>query len=348
VAASVSHDIRGSINNLDFLVVTLSEVPEKQRAAIQSTLRRLKEIVDDLKARSKDPGNPVETETSPQEVVQILRRAVADKCVEYRSKGSVRIQFDEALPEGDLFAAVSEIGLFRVVSNLIDNAVESISGAGVVRVGIHAVDQHLVISVVDDGLGIAPELVNRLGARGVTYGKDGGSGLGLYFSKERVEAWGGYLAIESALGKGTRVNVTLPRAARPGAVASIGVPAGGPVVILDDDPTVHAMWRMRFKSDGLDVPMQTFQSEGEFRKWYSASGKLQQALFLFDYELSPSGNSGLDLIEEFGLAEQSILVTGRGDDSAVANRCASLGVRLLTKTMAPDAPLCVQAGEPNN
>jgi two-component system cell cycle sensor histidine kinase PleC len=80
-----------------------------------------------------------------------------------------------------------------------------------------------VITIADSGIGIPPRDVEKLGRpfeqveNQVTKSK-GGSGLGLAISRSLVELHGGTLAIESEIGMGTKVTVTLP--AEPGAASA--------------------------------------------------------------------------------------------------------------------------------
>ena len=63
------------------------------------------------------------------------------------------------------------------------------------------------------------------------------------------------------------------------------------------------------------------------------------ALFLMDYEISGSTESGLDLIETLGIQKQSILVTSRYEEKNIRERCESLGVRLIPKSMSGFVPI---------
>ena len=107
--------------------------------------------------------------------------------------------------------------------NLVENAIKYSPEGGRIEVRIADTPDRLRIDVQDEGLGIPPseqarifEKFYRLDAemtRGV-----GGSGLGLYISREIVEQMGGLLSVRSRRGSGSTFTVTLPRivsAARP-------------------------------------------------------------------------------------------------------------------------------------
>ena len=116
----------------------------------------------------------------------------------------------------DTAAYCDELRLKQVLVNLVENAIKYSPGGGSVEVRISDDEDRIRVDVRDEGLGIPPseqprifEKFYRLDAemtRGV-----GGSGLGLYISREIVEQMGGSLSVHSTLGAGSTFTLTLPR-----------------------------------------------------------------------------------------------------------------------------------------
>ena len=111
--------------------------------------------------------------------------------------------------------------LAQVLHNLLDNAIKYARGparialrAEAARAGLDPSPDGVVLSVADDGPGIAPQHLPRLTERFYRAddgpGAKNGSGLGLAIVKHIVGRHGGRLAIESTPGQGTRVSVWLP------------------------------------------------------------------------------------------------------------------------------------------
>jgi signal transduction histidine kinase len=71
-------------------------------------------------------------------------------------------------------------------------------------------EKSILITVSDSGRGIHADLISTLGELGQTYGKKGGSGLGLYHARTTAEAWGGTLLIQSSRAGGTSITLDLP------------------------------------------------------------------------------------------------------------------------------------------
>ena len=104
--------------------------------------------------------------------------------------------------------------LDQVISNLVVNALKYGMGKPV-SIVVTRQDGHVVISVTDQGIGIAPEqhqvIFERYG-RAVSERDYGGLGLGLWISQQIVTALGGTITVRSALGEGATFTVSLPLA----------------------------------------------------------------------------------------------------------------------------------------
>src|SRR5262249_24085192 len=112
----------------------------------------------------------------------------------------------------------------RLMSNLINNSFEALQSDGIVEVeavegigseaGLSDSSQWLTIKIRDNGIGIPPHILSRLGRHFVTYGKEGtssGSGIGVYSAQRWLESWGGNLKIESKFGAGATVTLQLKK-----------------------------------------------------------------------------------------------------------------------------------------
>jgi hypothetical protein len=114
------------------------------------------------------------------------------------------------------------------------------------------------------------------------------------------------------------------------------IEAGTPVVVLDDDPSVHRIWKERL--EGLKVFH--FSTVSQFTAWMGSRDlRADGALFLVDHEIRGGSTTGLDLIRAHGIAARSILVTSHYADPRIRVQCEALGVRLVPKGMAGFVPL---------
>lgn len=207
------------------------------------------------------------------------------------------------------------------------------------------------MSVQDNGKGIPPELLAKLGHRGETHGKAGGTGLGLHHARTSAESWGGSFKLSSEVGKGTTATVVLPLASAPEwFVPELRLTPGKTVVILDDDASIHQVWQGRLdalKAGERDVEVIHVSTPIELRTWVKGNeAKARKALYLFDYELQGYRETGLSLTEELALGERVILVTSRYEEPEVLDGCRKLRARLIPKGLAGSVPMRVVSAAP--
>jgi signal transduction histidine kinase len=108
--------------------------------------------------------------------------------------------------------------LFRVLANLIENAIKYTPAGGNVSISAHRAGNSVLIAVDDTGMGISPEDLPRIWDR-LFRGRRGklerGLGLGLSFVRAIVEAHGGTASVQSRPGLGTSVTLVFPDAKLP-------------------------------------------------------------------------------------------------------------------------------------
>ena len=105
--------------------------------------------------------------------------------------------------------------LYRLVSNLIVNAIQYTLAGGQVTVVLDRSDDRALIHIQDTGIGIAPSEQTQIFDRFYRVNSDrsrntGGSGLGLSIAKAIVQAHQGSIQVQSELGKGSAFTIRLP------------------------------------------------------------------------------------------------------------------------------------------
>lgn len=281
ISVQVAHDIRSPLAALGAAARGL-DLPEEKRTLIDASIARMQGIADDLLQRYRAPGAAAaRPETCA--LAGLIEQVLAEKRIQHKDRPGVKIEFYSSAD--GVKAAVDTKELQRIISNLVNNSIEAFAGPGTVAVRLAATDGKVLIEVKDDGKGIPAEILGRLGAKGETHGKAGGTGLGLYHARISAESWGGSLRIESAPGKGTSVVMELPAAAKPA--------AGLRAVLLDDDLLVHMNWRMAAKAAGADL--KAYKTAEEFA---AAAGTLPRDIPVYiDSELG-DGVKGEDIAKD--------------------------------------------------
>lgn len=134
-------------------------------------------------------------------IVEIL----AEKKYEYRNL-DIHFVYDSKIAENNLTINGSKNEFERMLSNLINNAVEACDSSGVVRVALKQKNNSCILSVTDNGKGISDATLEKLrSGESTTYGKAHGNGIGFQQIREAVFNLNGKLKIDSKLGVGSNI-----------------------------------------------------------------------------------------------------------------------------------------------
>jgi len=373
--------IRGAIQRINDIANDLLQKSKENTSAALNNITTAQQTKTQQQ-NSTDTGDINKNlKTQIELLPAVVDLIISEKRIQYRDKMNVEITSDFSHSYGE-FAEINANELKRVLSNLINNSVEAFAQqTGKIIVSIQndqtsdqssgqnnnqSSDQNNVQSTVsivvrDNGKGIPPQILTKLGEKGISHGKEGtasGSGLGIYHAKNAIESFNGKFEVLSRMGMGTTITMSFPKAAAPSwFVEKLFLPSGSQVVSLDDDLSIHQIWKGRLQSlnaESAGVGLLSFTSGNEFKNYIvsqnttsnsslSQTSDHAQKTYLIDFELLNQNMTGLDLIEELGLgdypANPAILVTSRYEEEHIQNRCAKLGVKLIPKGMAGFVPI---------
>lgn len=352
ISAQVSHDIRSPLSALTMISSSLIDIPEEKRLVIRNATQRINDIANQLLLKAK--GTKVQSKDISDVTLELLPSIIdviiSEKRTQYRDKLGVEIDSDLRSSYG-AFVNVNSAELKRVVSNLINNSVEAFEASkGKVLVTVFGNENNVTLIIEDNGKGIPADVLTKIGTYGFSFGKDpyktgSGSGVGIYHAFKTIQSFGGKLDIESTPGAGTKVSITLPRAPTPHwFIAKLKLVPGQFVVCLDDDVSIHQIWKGRFDSlerDGKSIGIVHLSNGNDLKKWVESNESLigNTTTFLIDFELLGQTATGLDLIEQLNLGSQAVLVTSRFEEPAIRTRCEKAGVKLIPKVMAGLVPI---------
>jgi signal transduction histidine kinase len=206
VAHEVNNPMNAVINTLGPLEETLTAANATEALAmlrvIKNGAQRTKAIVQALHNYSRG-----DTET----LTNVNLLASLDDTVDLLRHRLKKIEVVKDIDPGARIVGFAG-QIDQVLMNLLTNAVQAIGDRpGVIRIGLHRRGNEVVLSVADDGKGIAPELLPRIFDPFFTTKDVGeGAGLGLSIVHGIVERHGGRVGVESAPGAGSTFRVVLP------------------------------------------------------------------------------------------------------------------------------------------
>ncbi|HSP79765.1 MAG TPA: ATP-binding protein, partial [Myxococcaceae bacterium] len=183
----------------------------------QRQVLRLTRLMEEMLDVSRLTAGRLQLELREVDLVRVVREVMERFGEEARRKGT-RLELRGA---DSVVGRWDEVRLEQVVTNLVSNALKYGRGAPV-EVTVRRSGAMALLEVVDHGIGIAPEDLERIFdkfERAVPLRQYGGFGLGLYLVRQLVEALGGAVGVESSPGTGTTFRLLLPLAgpeARPG------------------------------------------------------------------------------------------------------------------------------------
>jgi PAS domain S-box-containing protein len=254
--ANMSHEIRTPLNGITgsaqlLHLTTLTPAQREYVDAIATSSEALLALINDVLELSKIEAMQVELEQMPFGLSSCISDVLRSQGSLVQSKGlQVDVDVDARVPAtlvGD------SRRLRQILLNLIGNAIK-FTDAGRIRVSAVLREQRediavLSIAVADTGIGIAPEMQQKIFAPFVqadasTARRYGGTGLGLAISSRLAELMGGAIDVESSVGKGSTFTLQVPFVVSGGAAVApsklhdvAGVRWQGPplrVLVVDD------------------------------------------------------------------------------------------------------------------
>lgn len=205
MSAFFVHDLKNTASSMNLMLQNLPnhfDDPEFRKDALRAignSVKRINTLIERLSAfRQNLEIRPVKFDLN-----ELVNEAIASL------NGNLRVELVKDLhPLPFLMADREQIR--SVVTNLLLNAGEAMSGGGVIRVETGPIERYALLTVMDNGCGMRPEFVKDSLFRPFRSTKKKGLGIGMFQSKMIVEAHRGSIQVESEPGKGTTFRVRLP------------------------------------------------------------------------------------------------------------------------------------------
>lgn len=278
--ASMSHELRTPLNAIigysellhddagELGLAHLGTDLKKIHSAGRHLLGLINDILDLSKVESGKMDLFVElfdVERLVADVVQTIRPLV--------TKGANTLEVSVAAGLGSMRADVTKVR--QILFNLLANA-SKFTDRGVVRLEAERREATLVFRVVDSGIGMTPEQMERIWdpftqAESSTAKRFGGTGLGLTICRRFATLMGGEIEVASAPGAGStftvRLPIDVPRALAPAPAADPAEPHGAPpgrggVLVIDDDPAARELMARLLSREGFRVRTASGAAEG--------------------------------------------------------------------------------------
>ena len=216
--ADVSHELKTPITSIMGYADTLleGEYDEKTQkeflGVIATEARRMARLVTDLLELSRMDSNRKKIKKVSFDLGEMVKECQDKLAIEIKKKNHQVENFVTAdVPP--VFADKDDIE--RVVLNILTNSIKYTPDGGLLKIYVGFVYNDAYIKIIDNGIGIPEEDLNRIFERFYRVDKarsreNGGTGLGLSIAKEILDKNGGSIDIKSEVGKGTEVVIKVP------------------------------------------------------------------------------------------------------------------------------------------
>ncbi len=249
-ARQVAHDIRSPLAALTSVLESNSSSPDFD--ILSKAACRIRSIATALL------NGPLEKNKELVVLSQLCHRIFLEKKVEHKLKSIVFSFHEQTSSQVEVIVDDFE----RVISNLLNNAVEAIEGSGSINLTVFEEGGFAKLKITDTGKGMSPEILSRLGKEHFT-DKLNGHGLGISHSFEVIKNNNGTLSFISEPGQGTTVEIALK---------SYISQKPREIVLLENDPLVQLVWRTSANAKGIRIHV------------FSDPDKMLQSLTQFSFE----------------------------------------------------------------
>ena len=230
--STASHEMRTPVASIEGYLglalnpktATIDERARKYLEEAHASSKHLGRLFKDLLDVTKLDDKKIRVQLAPVEMVSTVR-SIANGQVPMMSEKGIHYTFGANAARSDntsrvvnqeVYASVDIDFLREAVNNLVENAIKYTASGGGIWVNVRGDDDRVLINVTDTGIGISPDDLKHVFQK--FYRADnsqtrtvGGTGLGLYLVKQRVEAMGGKVWAESSFGEGSTFYLSFPR-----------------------------------------------------------------------------------------------------------------------------------------
>lgn len=208
----LAHDIRSPLASLKMRIEFSTELPQALQSFIIYQLNRMSGILNNAHQKYDTEKLCVAKCKERVAVAKIITAIIAEKNVEH---GNKRVQFKSNFAEDGELATIkiNQSDLERMLSNMINNAVEACEGIdGMVGIKLSKSDNSVRIAITDNGKGLPARVIQKIKENEiVTHGKENGQGFGFQHIRETLAEVGGELLIESNPSQLTTITLVFPR-----------------------------------------------------------------------------------------------------------------------------------------
>lgn len=211
LASQVAHDIRSPLSALQMTVDNLTRIPENHRNIIKQAALRINAIANNLLMlyrNNKNVHSLIYNNQCSELLSDTINLIVLEKRAQYFGQ-KIHIIANVTEESKIIIAHIDTFQFKSVLSNLLNNAIESHATKVEVTTKTSQNNDFLEIHIKDNGCGMSEEMLTKIIDHGLS-NKESGTGLGLSHAIKNINIWGGRYKIQSQVEVGTLFLIYLP------------------------------------------------------------------------------------------------------------------------------------------
>lgn len=312
IATQVAHDIRSPMMALNNYFKESIKLEKSEYKIVESSLNRINEIANNLLLQYKRANVfPQKNSKNTDLIVDFLQPLIEEKKLQFKnSRVEIKVSID-SLAE-NACVVFSPESFRRTVSNLINNAIESIEDVGVVTISLQRNIECLILEIQDNGCGIPNNILKKI-VEGDRIQNLNGNGLGLSHALKSIKEWGANYEIETKIDYGTKFRIIFPlqdTSIWRQRDLTLYDSLNPDLILIDDKKLVTDTWMIESKKHGKNIV--TFNNKNALMECIERYEK-STPIYL---DLNLDNDNGNDVAEELHILGYRNLYLTTGYDAS--------------------------------
>lgn len=207
----ITHDISSPLSALRMITSLLTNIDPEIKNIMNNALTRTNDIFNDLRVSQQA--------YEKTDLIYLFKRLIEEKKL-ISANYNIMYKLNNSLPSQYLFASLAPGVLERVISNILNNSIDSFKNKKPINqnqiiITLEDIKDHILITIVDTGCGISDENLRKIGKESFSFGKEkelnSGMGIGVLSSFDELNRIGWSIEYDSTVNQGTTVSIRIPK-----------------------------------------------------------------------------------------------------------------------------------------
>lgn len=341
LAARVAHDIRSPLAAIEITISSLArQSSQKEITILREAVQSIRDIANNLLSQYQN-NEAIEntldfvvqnnTESSFTLFSTLIETVISQKRVEWKNK-KILLEFNN-IHHKDIWIMINPTNFKRMLSNLLNNAYESIQNNGQIFLEVYARSDSVLLSIKDNGCGIETDNIGAV-LSGLS-SKHHGKGLGLSSAAQFMRQIDGSLDLRSTPGAGTEILLTFNKNLIPPWFPDrINLKNCKMIMTLDDNSAMQSFWQERLNQ--FKITLKQFKNYTDAINWVTSISDLNNIIFIIDYDLGCQVSTGIDFVTYVNQRKNCYLVTSSAENKCIQDMVVQKNIWLIPKSLAND------------